>query len=76
MPFDWMTGNARAGGASRKTLYEQEVRDRAALLRRLGHPKAYAKRRCVGNLEEEFSSFGASPLLKKEVDAVLAQVYG
>jgi len=77
MAFDWMTTNGpkRGGGDTRKSLYADEVRSRAALLRRLGVSKADARRRVVSTIEEEFSSFGASPLLKKEIDALLAEVY-
>lgn len=77
MPFDWMNADRRPRGGTRtrKSMYEQEVRSRAALLRRLGYTKADARRRCSESLAEEFASFAASPLLKKEVDALIAEVY-
>ena len=77
MPFDWMHagGSPRAGSGTRKAMYEQEVRERAALLRRLGHGKTYVQRRCAGNLDEEFASFSSSPLLKKEVAALVGEVF-
>ena len=49
MPFDWMSTSSHAPHRSASDAYANEVRERAGLFRRLGHPKATAIHRCLGD---------------------------
>lgn len=80
MSFDWMQADVPAtivaGGEARfKEALAAEVRDRAALLRRLGHTRAYAELRCRRNVAWAFESGGTSPLTDDEIVALVGVAY-
>lgn len=80
MSFDWMQAHVpasvvAAGGAKFKAQAATEIRERAALLRRLGHSKAYAELRCRRNLTWAFEVTGKPPLTDAEVRALVAEAY-
>lgn len=78
-PFDWMepsvpdTQAARERHASIAAL-ERELRDRAALLQRLGFTLAEAQMRVRGNLLWDFELHGR-PAIASRSDSIVAGVY-
>ncbi len=80
MPFCWMDENEEmqgpTQGASREAVTVAEIRDRAALMRRLGHSKADAIHRCMGNLAWAFSVSGQPAVSPARVRKLVAEVYG
>lgn len=76
MPFDWMRSPPRADFATeQRRQFEREIRERAALLRRLGHDAPAARRRCRENLAWEFERAGGAPLTAADVDRMVDEVY-
>lgn len=80
MSFDWMHADvpaavAASGEARFKDALAAEIRDRAALLRRLGHTRAYAELRCRRNVTWAFDGAGTSPLSDDEVAALVGEIY-
>lgn len=80
MTFDWMQSHVpasviAAGGAKFKVQTVSEIRERAGLLRRLGHSKAYAELRCRRNLMWAYEAAGKAPLTDTEVKALVAEAY-
>jgi hypothetical protein len=80
MPFDWLDSKVPAsvrerGPAARKRMHEDEIRQRAGLLRRLGHDQDTAVRRCLAHLGNGFDVIGTAPISEKEVRALVAHVY-
>lgn len=79
MTFPWYQPDVPprfASAASKATVvYEQELRERAALLMRLGYSKEAAKTRLRGNVRWDFElQRAAAPHLAK-VDAIVDRVY-
>ena len=80
MPFSWMddasdepsTDRAQA----RSDAYEEEVRERAGLLKRMGHDKATAIHRCLGNVAWAFTVQGVPPLTPAQIRKIVNGVYG
>ena len=77
--FDWMhTETSRATRADfaekRRNMQRNEIRDRARLLRRLGHDQAAATRRIRENLEWEFDNL-PRPWVIGELDKIVAAVF-
>lgn len=80
MPFDWMSAKVppeiAANGAARfRAGLVAEIRERAALLRRLGHSRAYAELRCRRNVAWAFEAAGKSPVTDAEVKTLVAEAY-
>ena len=75
MPFDWMSTSSHAPHRSASDAYANEVRERAGLFRRLGHPKATAIHRCLGNIAWAFSASGQPPLSAAQVRKIVGEVY-
>jgi len=76
MPFDWMQTEPPATNAeARVAAYLEEVRQRAGLFRRLGHSKAHAIHRCLGNIAWAFSESGTPPITAADVRRVVGEVY-
>lgn len=80
MPFDWLVpdvpASVRARGPERlKAQHTDEVRVRAALLRRLGYDEAFATWRCQRNLAWGYERAGEAPLTAAQVAEVVAEVY-
>ncbi len=80
MAFDWMHAtlpehlHARHV-AAREAMHRDEIRARAALLRRLGYPADYAVHRCLGNLDWGFELRGEPPVDREAVHALVEAVY-
>lgn len=80
MPFDWLKPNLSTSLASRQqsallNMRRGELREKAALLRRLGYGQAEALRRLRGYVHGEYEPFHNSPLAA-ELDAIVESVYG
>lgn len=80
MPFDWMYSPApphiaEAGKARFRQMSVDEITQRAQLLRRLGHSRAYAELRCRRNLTWAFEGGAKPPLTDAEVKALVAEAY-
>ena len=80
MAFDWMSSPVpthihESGAARFKAMQAQDVRERAALLRRLGHSRAYAEFRCRRNVAWAFEVAGKSLLSDADLKAVVGEVY-
>ena len=80
MSFDWMESNVPSrvkdrGPQARRDAYTREIRERAALLRRLGHDHDYALHRCLSNLEWSFERSDQAPISADDVRAVVKAVY-
>lgn len=80
MPFCWMDenegGQGPTQGTSREDATVAEIRDRAAVMRRLGHSKADAIHRCMGNLAWAFSVSGQPAVSPARVRKLVGEVYG
>jgi len=79
-PFDWMEPKrnpalARERAARRRAMYESELADRAALLQRLGVPRAAARARLSARLAWDFEDW-PTPVGGEQLDAILDRVYG
>ena len=76
MPFDWMqTSIPTAAHSDCVEVYLEEVRQRAGLFRRLGHPKTHAIHRCLGNIAWAFAESGTPPITAADVRKVVGEVY-
>jgi|MDTA01.1.fsa_nt_gb hypothetical protein len=80
MPFCWMDENdaqeAKGNEQSRKAATTSELRERAALMRRLGYSKSDAVHRCMGNLAWAFSVSGQPAVTPAMVRKIVSEVYG
>ena len=80
MPFCWMDEqedtNGSSGSLAREEATEMEIRERAAVMRRLGHSKADALHRCMGNLAWAFSVSGQPAVSPARVRKLVGEVYG
>ena len=80
MPFCWLDEDSESarpdGGEKRRLATENDIRARAQLMRRLGHPKTDAVHRCMGNLAWAFSVSGQPPVSPARVRKIVAEVYG
>jgi hypothetical protein len=79
MPFPWLQSKivpefAASLPERRKEMQRREVRERAALLMRLGRSRKEATATCRANLEWEFDGM-AAPEVLGEIDALVEQVY-
>jgi len=79
MPFCWMDETADTapveGQTSRVESTERDVRERAALLRRLGYSKTDAVHRCLGNVAWAFSVHGKPAITPARVRKLVSAVY-
>jgi hypothetical protein len=79
MPFCWMDETTEStpveGHTSRGETTENEVRDRASLLRRLGYSQADAVHRCLGNVAWAFSVQGKPAITPARIRKVVLSVY-
>lgn len=80
MPFCWMDEkedrDSSTEGVSREVATISEIRDRAAVMRRLGHTKADAIHRCMGNIAWAFSVSGKPAVTPDRVRKLVGEVYG
>jgi len=81
MPFCWMNEKAEervqsTGSAAREDATIVEIRDRASMMRRLGHSKADALHRCMGNLAWAYSVSGQPAVSPARVRKLVNEVYG
>jgi hypothetical protein len=80
MPFCWMDEKEdrenSAEAVSREDATVSEIRDRAAVMRRLGHSKADAIHRCMGNIAWAFSVSGQPAVSPARVRKLVGEVYG
>ncbi len=75
MPFDWMHTVLANPTRSREEAFADEIRDRAGLFRRLGHERAHAIHRCLGNIAWAFSESGTPPVTAAQVRKIVGEVY-
>jgi hypothetical protein len=80
MPFCWMDEKEDrenlTEAVSREDATVSEIRDRAAVMRRLGHSKADAIHRCMGNIAWAFSVSGQPAVSPARVRKLVGEVYG
>ena len=79
MPFPWLHATipddvTGSFPAKRHAMLQREIRERAALLMRLGHSRAATAAACRANLEWEFE-LEALPPVVGEIDGLVAEVY-
>jgi hypothetical protein len=79
MSFPWLhpvipASYSAAAPGKALAMYRDEIRQRAALLRRLGYPEQQAAARCRQNLAWDFELHGRCPVAD-EVDALVQAVY-
>ena len=79
MPFCWMDeasdDSAQQDGKTPELVAEEDVTERAALLRRLGYSQADAVHRCMGNMAWAFSVHGKPALTPARIRKIVAGVY-
>ena len=79
MPFDWLhpkVGRPRSSAAAREEVYRQELKERAALLYRLGFSGAQAKERLAARVAWDYEVGSAkAPVNAAEVATLVDQVY-
>jgi len=74
--FDWMTPAKPAPNRSaREEMYLAELRERAALLRRLNYDKAEARARLRANVLWDFE-LHSQPAFTSKIDGIIEEVYG
>jgi len=75
-PFDWLISPrpARNPNARRPSMYLEELRARAALLRRLAFSAPDAKARLRASVLWDFELHGAPPFVSK-IDSIVDEVY-
>ena len=80
MPFSWMDETSEPDSGrdteARSAACEKELRERASLLKRLGHDKATALHRCLGNVAWAFTIQGEPPLSPAQIRKIVNAVYG
>lgn len=79
--FDWMNYKVPAairerGADHRKSMHLQEIKDRARMMRRFGHPQSFAVHRSLCNLYWGFELHGEPALTADEVRKIVSDVYG
>ncbi len=79
MPFCWMdeTSNDIAvhDGKKPELVAEEDVTERASLLRRLGYSQADAVHRCMGNIAWAFSVHGKPAITPARIRKIVEGVY-
>ena len=79
MPFSWMEEKSdpapKSSAEGSKEATETELKERAALMRRLGYSKADALHRCLGNLAWAYSVAGTPDLSPARVRKLVGEVY-
>ena len=79
MDFCWMDAPSEAheldGARSRQDVAEEDVVERAALLRRLGYSQSDAIHRCMGNVAWAFSVQGKPAMSAARLRKLVAGVY-
>ena len=79
MQFCWMDEPTKESNTtptrSREEVAEEDVTERAALLRRLGYTQAEAVHRCLGNVAWSFSVQGKPALSPARLRKLVAAVY-
>jgi hypothetical protein len=75
--FDWMTPAppASRNRGAREEMYLSELRERAALLKRLNYDKAEARARLRANVHWDFELHSQPGFLSK-IDSIIEDVYG
>ncbi len=74
MPFDWLHPK-RVAPAGRDAMYRREIEDRAALLYRLGYPKAEARSRLAANVAWDFEVGAGEPPTSQQIDEAIEAIY-
>ena len=79
MSFCWMDEDAGSSqsevGTKRSEAAAAEVRERSALMRRLGRSKADALHRCLGNVAWAYSVSGTPALTPAQIRKIVNSVY-
>ena len=79
MPFCWMDEPNEEklddNGKTSALVAEEDVLDRAALLRRLGYSQSDAVHRCMGNIAWAFSVQGKPAITPARIRKIVASVY-
>ena len=79
MPFAWLQSSIPEAvtatfSAKRHAMLQREVKERAALLMRLGHSRQEAAARCRANVAWEYELEPDLPAVAGEIDALVAEV--
>ena len=79
MPFCWMDESneqkAEDNDQMSTSVAEEDVLDRAALLRRLGYSQSDAVHRCMGNIAWAFSVQGKPAITPARIRKIVSSVY-
>ena len=79
MSFCWMDEAAQTSqpdsGTKRTEAAAAEVRERSALMRRMGRSKADAIHRCLGNVAWAYSVTGTPALTPAQIRKIVSSVY-
>ena len=79
MPFCWMDEPNEEklddNGKTSALIAEEDVLERAALLRRLGYSQSDAVHRCMGNMAWAFSVQGKPAITPARIRKIVAGVY-
>jgi hypothetical protein len=78
MPFSfpwWNPDPPRPAGSARAAMYRRELEQRAALLFRLGSPKAGARQRLQANVAWDFEIGAGTPPSPAEIAELVEAVY-
>ncbi len=77
MPFDWLHPHVGKRQSRTAEVYRQEIKERAALLYRLGYPVAAAKARLLERVrwDYEVGSY-RPPVAEAEIASLVEATYG
>ena len=79
MPFCWMDEaneeKPEENGKTSALVAEEDVLERASLLRRLGYSQSDAVHRCMGNIAWAFSVHGKPDITPARIRKIVAGVY-
>jgi hypothetical protein len=76
MPFDWLHAHVPRRPQHRDEMYRRELRERAALLQRLGYSRADARVRLAANLDWDFEiGAGHKAVSDRELDEIVDEVW-
>lgn len=74
MPFPWHHP-VRVPSHGRAAMYQRELEERAALLYRLGYPKAVARARLASNVAWDFQIGADDPPSAGDIETVVDSIY-
>ena len=75
MSFDWMEVAQRSPTQGPQSQVVRAIREKAALLRRLGYDLAYTTARCVSDLEWHCDGDQKPPMRSSDVKKLVKSIY-